>query len=209
MAPPREQQLTASKNHECSLALSDRVRALAQELIDMIYDHIFDFDTIPSHANIEVTSSYRIPAVLQVNQALRKKHRVRYYTTNTFILENPKVHHKWCWAMFEAIEYDPYLGRISGPPKYCTTCDFPCGLQNTRYVGFWLRWRVYAGTQSQMEDMKWVVRIGESEPDWRRGQRAQWERCLRQAARRELRRHNQLLKDGGAGGSNSSSRKVT
>ena len=68
------------------LSLCDRIHALPQELIDMVYDEVLVMlkDTIPTHTNIKVDSRFRVPSILQLTHNLRNTHRMRYYTLNDF-----------------------------------------------------------------------------------------------------------------------------
>ena len=57
--------------------LDERIHALPQELIDMIQAEFetAEIEEIPSGQHIQVTkSSYRIPAILQINHELRNRY---------------------------------------------------------------------------------------------------------------------------------------
>ena len=67
--------------------LDERIHALPQELIDMIQAEFekAEVEDIPSGQHVQITkSSYRIPAILQINHELRNRYREEYYISNRF-----------------------------------------------------------------------------------------------------------------------------
>ena len=91
-------QFTSSGDDEHFSVLAERIRALPQELIDIIQDHLYDYyyDDFPKYDRPTVDSSFRIPIVLQLNSALRKKYTPLYYGTNTFVIPDYTFCQKWC-----------------------------------------------------------------------------------------------------------------
>ncbi|KAI5360917.1 hypothetical protein Slin14017_G090920 [Septoria linicola] len=92
----RTLQLKQRQMQPQPLTLREHIWALPTELIDIIHGYIYQGPLIPTGTNITVQqASYRVPAMLQLTSALRRRYREVYYTSNVFILPDFAMYQKW------------------------------------------------------------------------------------------------------------------
>ena len=140
--PPKRRRAEAAgadgltKRRKPTPTLLERITALPQELIDIIYSDFLaslEEDAIPYYGGIDVDSSYQTPLVLRFNSALRKKYREGYYTNTTFVLPDFATYQKWVASVSEHVEV---LG-VESKRWECAKCQSPhCGYED-QFDGKW------------------------------------------------------------------------
>ena len=109
-----------------SLTLTEKVRALPQELCDIIKNHVFE-PTLTLEL-VTINKNYKPPTTLQASRSTRKSLAIPYYSRSIFFFHAYAEFLRWLRSLapeyrgwVQHVRYDPRLAPL--PPRHEVTTE--------------------------------------------------------------------------------------
>ncbi|KAK4613493.1 hypothetical protein CLAFUW4_09469 [Fulvia fulva] len=124
--------MAATASSPTGLTLEQRVKALPQELQDLIYGFTFEQ---PDPTTITIDANFRPPVNLQINKAIRKSFAALYYSK--FIFCSDDIHSLQNWVVSLTSQHRAFLWDLRLHGYQDGVCDGDRSVATARATKFW------------------------------------------------------------------------